>query len=162
MKPIKTLGLCAFVGIVVTACHTKQAPPATATNPNTANAPVYATAPHNDSATVQAPKADLSIPDGPNVTKYPDGVIKMKGNYRSGLKEGEWQSFFPNGKLCSDEFFTAGYPDGKVTVYYDNEQEMYEGQYRNGKQCGIWKFWKKDSKTPRISDYDKKPTNVAL
>lgn len=143
--------------VMLSACHNKPAPVAQS-NPAAAN---YSNDKTNDSSIIK-PLLDKNAPDGMNVIKYPDGVIKAKGSIQSGKKVGEWQSFFENGKMQSDEYFTDGFPDGKIQVMYDNGQVMYEGQYRNGKPVGMWKYWKKDGSLLRTTDYDKKSPNIAM
>ena len=37
--------------------------------------------------------------------------------------------------------FKDGKREGKATVYYENGKVNYEGFYKEGKECGVWKFY---------------------
>ena len=63
-----------------------------------------------------------------------------------------------NGKLNSDEYFVEGQTDGKVTVYYENGQKMYEGENHNGKLAGVWNYWDEKGKLTKTTDYSKQQT----
>ncbi len=89
---------------------------------------------------------------GDYVSKYPNGVIKLKGFYVNGKRNGEWMSFFENGKIQSDGFFKDGLRDGKALVYFPNGQIYYEGYYDNGKEIGKWIFF--DDKGTKINEKD--------
>ena len=99
--------------------------------------------------------ADPKIADGMNITRWPNGNVKMQGNYKDGKRQGEWQSFFENGKMNSDEIFIDGQTNGKVTVYYENGKKRYEGENNNGKLSGVWNYWDEKGKLTRSVDYSK-------
>jgi|GEM_PF-674043 antitoxin component YwqK of YwqJK toxin-antitoxin module len=98
-----------------------------------------------------------SVADGEYVTRYPNGVIRMKGLFRNGQREGDWACFFESGKVQSEGFFTAGKRDHHGIVYYENGHKMYEGDYKDGVQVGKWKYYKEDGKLSQEIDYGKKP-----
>jgi len=103
-----------------------------------------------------SPKAAFdTLKDGDFISRYPNGVIQMRGYYKNGKREGDWASFFPTGQVQSEGFFTAGKRDHKGTVYYDNGKIMYEGMYKDGKQVGLWKFYDNTGKPTQQVDYDK-------
>ena len=111
-----------------------------------------------DSAVHPAAAANPQMKDGMNIVRWPNGTVKMQGNYKDGKRTGEWQSFYQNGKLNSDEYFVDGQTDGKVTVYYENGQKMYEGENHNGKLAGIWNYWDEKGKLTKTTDYSKQQT----
>jgi len=154
---LQTISLLIFTGIILTACHHN---PASQSTTPAASAPKasYSDATKDTSNLF----VDKNAKDGLNIIKYKNGVIKAKGYYNSGRKYGEWQSFYPDGKLWSDEYFTLGLPDGKITVWYDNNKKMYEGVYKNGHPIGTWSYWNEEGKLLRTSDYNKKDPNTAL
>ena len=90
-------------------------------------------------------------------SKYPSGVVKMKGFYINGRREGEWVSFFENGKKQSEGFFKSGLRDGKALVYFENGQVYYEGYYKDGKEVGKWVFFDMEGKKINEKDYDAQP-----
>jgi antitoxin component YwqK of YwqJK toxin-antitoxin module len=159
LSGIKTKGIL-FIGCTIVAlisCNHQPAPktsaPATQQIPNS-----YPDATKDTSGIY----VDKKAPDGLNVIKYKNGVIKAKGYYSSGKRNGEWQSFYDDGKLWSDQYFTDGLPDGKINVWYNNGEKMYEGQYQNGKPAGVWSYWDDKGKLLRTADYSKKSPNTAL
>ena len=150
----KTALLIASCVFVFTACKHNT--------PDAQNTPTGIQAPtgkvmNKDSFVHPAEPANLQMKDGMNVTRWPNGNVRMQGNYKDGKRTGEWQAFFENGKLNSDEFFTEGQTDGKVTVYYENGQKMYEGENKMGKLAGVWHYWDDKGKPTRTVDYSKRP-----
>lgn len=72
---------------------------------------------------------------------YPDGQLRMEGEYKEGVKDGHWISFYNNGNKWSEGYYTKGINNGKTITWHENGQKYYEGSYDNGKRSGIWKFW---------------------
>tara|TARA_Y100000991_G_C21771622_1_gene263303 strand:+ start:225 stop:605 length:381 start_codon:yes stop_codon:yes gene_type:complete len=64
----------------------------------------------------------------------------LSGENRNGLKNGEWISYFPNGEIQSICHFSYGIPDGAIIVYNNIGQELYRGNFDNGKKIGEWVF----------------------
>lgn len=97
--------------------------------------------------------------NGDYEVKYPSGIVKMKGFYINGKREGQWVSFFENGQKQSEGFFKNGLRDGKALVYYQNGQLYYEGYYKDGKEVGKWIFFDQQGKKLQEKDYDSKPNS---
>lgn len=95
------------------------------------------------------------VMDGKYETKYPNGIIKMKGFYINGRREGQWTSFFENGMKQSEGFFKNGLRDGKALVYFENGQVYYEGYYKDGKEVGKWVFFDQHGKKVKEKDFNK-------
>lgn len=85
--------------------------------------------------------------------KYPSGVIKMKGFYINGRREGQWISFFENGVKQSEGFFKGGLRDGKALVYFPSGKLYYEGYYKDGYETGKWVFFDEEGKKVNEKDY---------
>ncbi|MGP8216248.1 MAG: toxin-antitoxin system YwqK family antitoxin [Bacteroidia bacterium] len=117
--------------------------------------PSHDTVRNIDSLQHPAVASNPQVKDGISVTRYPNGVVKMQGNYKDGKRTGEWQSFYPDGKLNSDEYFTDGQTEGNVVVYFENGQKMYEGQNHNGKMVGVWRYWNERGQPTSTKDYSK-------
>ena len=64
----------------------------------------------------------------------------LSGKNRNGLKNGERISYFPNGEIQSICHFSDGIPDGAIIVYNNIGQELYRGNFDNGKKIGEWVF----------------------
>ena len=99
-------------------------------------------------------EAHPPIQEGIYVDKYPNGIIRMKGFYVNGKRNGQWTSFFQNGNIQSEGFFKDGLRDGKALVYYENGQIYYEGYYNLGKETGKWTFYDQKGNVVTIKNYD--------
>jgi antitoxin component YwqK of YwqJK toxin-antitoxin module len=84
---------------------------------------------------------------------YPDGKLRMEGEYKEGLKDGRWASFYNNGNNWSEGFYKLGINHGKTTTWHENGQKYYEGFYNEGKRSGIWKFWDESGGFIKEIDY---------
>ena len=92
---------------------------------------------------------------GDYITKYPNGIIKMKGYYVNGKRNGQWTSFFESGNVQSEGFFKDGLRDGKALVYHGNGKIYYEGYYKDGREVGKWVFYDESGNKVNEKDYDK-------
>jgi hypothetical protein len=99
------------------------------------------------------------VQQGEYITKYPNGVIKMRGYYQNGKRHAQWTSFFENGNIQSEGFFKDGLRDGKATVYFENGKVYYEGYYKDGKEVGKWIFYDESGKKIKEKDYGVKPNS---
>ena len=55
-----------------------------------------------------------------------------------GKKEGEWSTFFSDGRLLNKSYFKAGLLDGPFKSYQSNGDIRSVGSYKNGKRSGQW------------------------
>lgn len=85
---------------------------------------------------------------------YPDGSLRMEGEYKEGLKHGKWISFYNNGNNWSEGFYKLGINDGKTITWHENGQKYYEGSYADGKRSGVWKFWDEKGEFIKEINYD--------
>lgn len=105
---------------------------------------------------------------------WPNGSIKIQGNYKDGNKEGEWVSNFENGKLQSKGCYRNGekvgnwieyYQNGQIkekidrtsakyNSYYENGQAKEEGFYRNEEKHGTWTTWNSNGKIVKKNVYE--------
>lgn len=92
------------------------------------------------------------VQQGDYIAKYPNGIIKMRGFYVNGKREGQWTSFFESGKVQSEGFFKTGLRDGKALVYHENGKIYYEGYYKDGRETGKWVFY--DTSGVKINEKD--------
>jgi MORN repeat variant len=95
------------------------------------------------------------VMNGDYETKYANGIVKLKGFYINGKREGQWVSFFENGVKQSEGFFKNGLRDGKAQVYFPSGKLYYEGYYKDGKEIGKWLFYDEQGKKVNEKDYDK-------
>ncbi len=72
---------------------------------------------------------------------YPNGQLRMTGEFKNAKKEGHWISYYDNGNKWSEGFYKDGINEGKTTTWHQNGKKYYEGYYKKGGRAGIWKFW---------------------
>ena len=99
---------------------------------------------------------DSVVNEGEEIIRYKNGVIKMRGMKKNGLREGLWKSFYENGSPWSETTFKEGKKDGPTTTWYENEKMRYYGYYTNDVESGKWKFWDENGKLVQEADYDHK------
>jgi antitoxin component YwqK of YwqJK toxin-antitoxin module len=61
------------------------------------------------------------------------------GKYIIGLKDGQWKSYFPDGKLRFKGVFIQGNSDGQHLYYYETGKIKEEQFFRNGIRQRTWK-----------------------
>jgi antitoxin component YwqK of YwqJK toxin-antitoxin module len=87
--------------------------------------------------------------------KYPSGVIKVRGTFRFGKKNGKWMYFFPDGTLWSEAFFHDNKMNGESNVYHPNGKIMYNGHYKLDMADSVWCFYDTTGKLVEKRDYNK-------
>ena len=91
-----------------------------------------------------------------DVFYYPDGRIKMEGEYnKDGKKDGKWIYWYQNGNKWSEGYFSDGLDNGLRKTWHENGQKHYQGHYDKGKRVGTWKFYDENGKMVKEIDYDK-------
>lgn len=85
---------------------------------------------------------------------YPDGNLRMEGEFKEGLKNGKWVSYYNNGNKWSEGYYLKGINDGKTITWHENGQKYYEGEYRDGERAGTWKFWDENGEFIKEINYD--------
>jgi antitoxin component YwqK of YwqJK toxin-antitoxin module len=70
---------------------------------------------------------------------FKNGDIIEEGKYIIGLKEGQWKSWYLDGKLKSKGYYVQGNPNGQHVFYYQNGKLREEQYYRNGLRQQTWK-----------------------
>ncbi len=63
------------------------------------------------------------------------------GDFQYGLRTGEWQYFFINGKIKFEGEFTNDKPNGKHIYYYENGFKRLESYYRDGVPEKTWRYF---------------------
>lgn len=99
---------------------------------------------HNDSLKSKNPLLILppdSAYTGDYIDKYPNGIIKFRGQYRFGKRHGHWMSFFPNGELWSEMFYDKGLGEGPNIVKYENGKTRYEGFFKADEKDSVWNYY---------------------
>ena len=77
-----------------------------------------------------------------SVEYHPNHNVYIEGGYKNDQREGEWKSWYDDGKLWSVGTFKAGVQVGETLTYYENGNLRYSGTYdKHGKRTGKWKFY---------------------
>jgi len=82
-----------------------------------------------------------SVYTGDYVDKYPNGIIKFRGQFRFGQRHGQWMSFYPTGEAWSEMHYDKGLREGPNITYYENGKIRYNGYYKSDKQDSIWTYF---------------------
>ena len=69
----------------------------------------------------------------------PDGNLFEKANYQEDVLEGERVIYHANGNAEIEETYSAGILDGPYKAWYDDASIELEGQYEEGVMTGVWK-----------------------
>lgn len=73
---------------------------------------------------------------------YEDGSLLKEGSLDVNEKrDGNWKSYYRDGKLWSEGDYANGIREGKTITYFANGNKRYEGQFLKGQKSGRWKFW---------------------
>lgn len=138
MRYLNYVTLCCSV-LVIAAC--------TSTTPSKnegADTTAKTVADTNKPVTVEQ-GAFFDIPEGGEdreiTEKYPTGVIKYHGYIKKGKRNGQWNSFYENGKPWSENNYKDGVLNGPTTTWYENGNVRYKGTYANGVEYGVWTYW---------------------
>ena len=59
-------------------------------------------------------------------------------------KNGVYRAYYPNGQLKIEGNYKDGKEDGFWTVWYENGKKKAEGNYKNGDQVGKWTIYNED------------------
>lgn len=84
---------------------------------------------------------------------YPDGKLRMQGEFSYGQKNGYWVAYFESGSIWSEGYFKDGESHGTTVTYYENGTRYYEGLYEHGRRAGLWRFWNEDGSLEKEIDY---------
>lgn len=72
---------------------------------------------------------------------YDDGALMMEGPIVNDLREGDWISYFRDGKVQSTGVYKDGLRVGLSKVYHENGHLWMDGHYTNDHKCGEWVFY---------------------
>ena len=84
---------------------------------------------------------------------YETGVVKMEGGMKGEKREGEWKSYFPDGRVQSIGTFLNGRRTGEAKVWQENGNLYQEGFYKEGAHVGKWKFYDEQGNLLKEIDY---------
>lgn len=92
--------------------------------------------------------------DGKKTTYYPNGQLTEEIHYVVGSKEGKNNYYAPNGVLLKKLFYANNKLQGEAEYYDAAGNVTIQGQYKDGKKDGLWKYFK-DGKLELEETYPK-------
>jgi antitoxin component YwqK of YwqJK toxin-antitoxin module len=81
-----------------------------------------------------------TIKEGQWKTFYPDGKVMEITTYHNDVKDGPWQQFFSDGTLKSECNNVNGLLEGLYVVHHLNGKIEISGQYVHSQKDGIWVY----------------------
>ena len=75
---------------------------------------------------------------------FSNGIIKERGVYQLGKKQGKWETYYRSGSIKKIEIFNNGKLHGNTIEWYQNGIKKAEGIFHNGKKQGVFLNWKKN------------------
>ncbi len=75
---------------------------------------------------------------------YANGLIESSGKYRNGIQVGYWAWYYNNGKKRKEGNFKEGNFDGEITWWYSDGIISSKGKMENGKRIGEWIWYDKE------------------
>lgn len=102
-------------------------------------------------------------------TYYPNGKVKVVGNYKDGIPEGVFRMYDTTGVITGAEVYqegilvgegiydAKGLQQGHWKEYYAETGELKgEGDYKDGVRVGDWKFYYSNKQIDQVGKYDQK------
>lgn len=69
---------------------------------------------------------------------YPNGIIKSQGHYKDNLRVGSWEFYYPDGAIeQKGSYDNKGRPENRWIWFYNNGEVLREENYRHGKLDGL-------------------------
>ena len=92
--------------------------------------------------------------DGLTKQFYSDtGKLRVSGNYKNGVLDGEFKAYYPNGNLQGEVTYKNGEMNGEFREYNENKNIRLSGSYKNNLQEGEWKSYLEDGTLETIVNY---------
>jgi hypothetical protein len=80
--------------------------------------------------------------EGPSSRWYQSGNVYSVGDWRAGLKQGDWTFFQDDGSVSQKGAFAQGMREGEWESFYPNGTLRWRGSYEHDRQVGTWAFVK--------------------
>lgn len=95
--------------------------------------------------------------DAPKAGKpeYADGQKIEEGRYADNKRIGQWQRYWPNGKLMSVITYTMGRPKGEYRTYYPDGKPEEQGTWDLDRNIGSFKRWHPNGKVAQEFIFDR-------
>lgn len=80
------------------------------------------------------------IPHGEFIEYYPEGNVKIRGNYNNGKKEGDIFEFYPNGDTLRKVQYFENKPNGRFIEYFRNGIPKMKARIKQGETVYYVKY----------------------
>ena len=84
---------------------------------------------------------------GNKITYFENGTEQSRQPYLNGFMAGVAQEFYASGKLHKETTYVRSVLLGPFRELREDGTVAVSGQYRNGRQSGVWTYFKEDGKT---------------
>jgi antitoxin component YwqK of YwqJK toxin-antitoxin module len=91
--------------------------------------------------------------EGPWVSYWPDGVIRIEGQFMSGVGEHLWRYYYQSGELSVEESYHEGQRQGLSTTYWENGQLKAQGMYMKDRKSSTWTYWDEDGNITHTDEF---------
>jgi antitoxin component YwqK of YwqJK toxin-antitoxin module len=72
---------------------------------------------------------------------YPSGKLEQKGKYdKKGRMQGDWKWYHENGQIQRQEHYVNGKREGEMKDFDEEGKVVLQGQYVDNKKEGFWKY----------------------
>ena len=85
---------------------------------------------------------------------FKNGKLKVSGEYKDGVREGEWIWYYWNGEVENKCFYNNGVREGESIRYYSNGEVSFKGFYKNGVLRGKAYWYYNDGRLLNERSYD--------
>ena len=86
------------------------------------------------------------IKQGDYESYYKNGKPSIKGTYVDGKEDGLWEYYYENGRLWKKCSYQNGEKDGLYVTYYENGQLGEKCFYKNGRKDGPYISYREDGR----------------
>jgi len=87
------------------------------------------------------------------INYFANGQKCTEGDYKDGIRSGEFTTFKPNGSKNSVWHYDRGRAEGLYTQYFPSGQIQYQVQYSNSVHVGIGVWYNEDGTTNHVIKY---------
>lgn len=84
---------------------------------------------------------------GDRLTYFENGQLQSRQPFLNGFMAGTAQEYFPSGKLHKETTYVRNVLLGPFRELREDGTLVVSGQYRNGKQSGVWTYYQEDGQT---------------
>ena len=84
---------------------------------------------------------------------YENGIEKLNGKYRNGLKNGKWTWWNETGYKDTSVTYKNGLKKGQYTIWHDEKIKLASGRYTNELKEGKWQYWDSSGNLDSLVNY---------